>query len=77
MRIAEFSVKNYQFTLIIFALLLAMGLNALFNMPRGEDPETESPSYAIVIVIHMSCKIILNSELRVSKTKMTRGFEVN
>jgi multidrug efflux pump subunit AcrB len=50
MRIAEFSVKNYQFTLIIFALLLAMGLNALLNMPRAEDPETESPSFAVVIV---------------------------
>ena len=50
MRIAEFSVKNYQFTLILFALLLAMGLNALFNMPRGEDPESESPSYSIVVV---------------------------
>jgi multidrug efflux pump subunit AcrB len=50
MRITEFSVKNYQFTLIIFALLLAMGLNALLNMPRAEDPETESPSFAVVIV---------------------------
>jgi multidrug efflux pump subunit AcrB len=50
MRIAEFSVKNYQFTLIIFALLLAMGLTSLFNMPRGEDPETESPTYSIVVV---------------------------
>ncbi len=50
MRIAEFSVKNYQFTLIIFALLLVMGLNSLINMPRGEDPESESPSYSIVVV---------------------------
>jgi multidrug efflux pump subunit AcrB len=50
MRIAEFSVKNYQFTLIVFALVLAMGLNALINMPRGEDPESESPSYSIVVV---------------------------
>jgi len=50
MRIAEFSVKNYQFTLIIFALMLAMGLNSLINMPRGEDPESESPSYSIVVV---------------------------
>jgi multidrug efflux pump subunit AcrB len=50
MRIAEFSVKNYQFTLIIFALLLAMGLSSLINMPRGEDPETESPTYSIVVV---------------------------
>ncbi len=50
MRIAEFSVKNYQFTLVMFALVLAMGLNALINMPRGEDPESDSPSYSIVVV---------------------------
>ena len=41
MKIAEFSVKNFQFTLIIFVLLLALGLNSLFNMPRGEDPEMQ------------------------------------
>lgn len=50
MKIAEFSVKNYQFTLIVFGLLLALGLSSLFNMPRGEDPETEAPTYSIVVV---------------------------
>ncbi len=50
MKIVEFSVKNYQFTLIIFILLMALGLSSLFNMPRGEDPETEAPSYSIVVV---------------------------
>jgi multidrug efflux pump subunit AcrB len=50
MKIAEFSVKNYQFTLIIFVLLLAIGLNSLFNMPRGEDPETVAPSYSLIFV---------------------------
>ena len=50
MKIAEFSVKNYQFTLIIFVLLLALGLNSLFNMPRGEDPETVAPSYSVIFV---------------------------
>lgn len=50
MRIAEFSVKNYQFTLIIFALVLAIGVNSLINMPRGEDPETDQPSFSIVVV---------------------------
>ncbi len=50
MKIVEFSVKNYQFTLIIFVLLMALGLSSLFNMPRGEDPETEAPSYSIIVV---------------------------
>jgi len=50
MKIAEFSVKNYQFTLIIFVLLLVLGLNSLFNMPRGEDPETTAPSFVAIVV---------------------------
>lgn len=50
MKIAEFSVKNYQFTLIIFVLLIALGLNSLFNMPRGEDPETLSPTFSIIVI---------------------------
>src|SRR6478609_2937248 len=50
MRIVEFSVKNYQFTLIIFVLVLALGLNSLFNMPRGEDPETTAPSFVAIVV---------------------------
>lgn len=50
MKISEFSVKNYQFTLIIFALVLGLGLNSLFNMPRGEDPEFESPNFSVIVV---------------------------
>src|SRR6185369_6360008 len=50
MKIAEFSVKNWQFTLISFVLLLALGFNSLLNMPRGEDPETTAPSFVIIVV---------------------------
>lgn len=50
MKISEFAVKNYQFTLIIFVLVLGLGLNSLFNMPRGEDPEFEGPNFIVVIV---------------------------
>src|SRR5579859_4657153 len=50
MKIAEFSVKNWQFTLIIFVLLLALGFNSLLNMPRGEDPETTAPSFVVIVV---------------------------
>lgn len=50
MKIAEFSVKNYQFTLIIFILLMALGLNSLVNMPRGEDPETNQPVFSIIVI---------------------------
>ena len=50
MKIVDFSVKNYQFTIVIFLLALALGLNSFFFMPRGEDPMIYSPNYKIVAV---------------------------
>ncbi len=50
MKIAEFSVKNYQFTVIIFMMALLLGMNALFNMPRGEDPPFGAPIFIILAV---------------------------
>jgi multidrug efflux pump subunit AcrB len=50
MNISEFSVKNWQFMLVMFIGVVALGLNSLFNMPRGEDPEFFAPSFAIVYV---------------------------
>jgi multidrug efflux pump subunit AcrB len=50
MKITDFSVKNYQFTLIVFVMLIAIGLNSLFNMPRGEDPDLEGPQFSAVVI---------------------------
>ena len=50
MKISEFSVKNYQFTLVVFIAVLAIGLFSLFNMPRGEDPEFSTPSFSIIVI---------------------------
>ena len=50
MKIAEFSVKNSQFTFIIFLGVLALGLGSLLNMPRAEDPKFSPPGFSIVIV---------------------------
>ncbi|MBK6564349.1 MAG: efflux RND transporter permease subunit [Saprospiraceae bacterium] len=45
-----FFVKNWQFTLIIFFGMMLLGINALFNMPRGEDPPFGAPIFSIVVV---------------------------
>lgn len=45
--IAGFSVRNWQFTLVAFALLTMLGLSALMTTPRSEDPQFPFP---IVIV---------------------------
>lgn len=50
MRIAEFSVKNYQFTIVIFVMVLFLGISSLLNMPRGEDPPFKAPIFVIVAV---------------------------
>jgi multidrug efflux pump subunit AcrB len=50
MKISEYAVKNYQFTLVVFLGVLSLGIFTLFNMPRGEDPELKSPQFPVVVV---------------------------
>ncbi len=50
MSLTSFAVKNYQFTIILFVLALALGANALINMPRGEDPPFGAPIFVIQAV---------------------------
>lgn len=50
MRIASFSVKNYQFTIVIFLMVLALGIQSLMNMPRAEDPTFRAPNFFIIAV---------------------------
>lgn len=50
MKISDFSVKNYQFTLIMFLMAVAVGLTTFFNMPRSEDPIIEAPQFPVVII---------------------------
>jgi len=49
-RIWKFSVERWQFTLLLFALLIAMGVNSLLNIPRSEDPEFHPPIPTVVAV---------------------------
>lgn len=50
MKISEFAVKNYQFTLIMFLMAAAVGITTLFTMPRSEDPEIQAPQFSVVVV---------------------------
>ncbi len=50
MKITNFAVKNYQFTLIVFIMLVAIGINSLLTMPRGEDPDFSAPEFNIVVI---------------------------
>lgn len=50
MKIAEFSVKNRQFTIVAFIALLAMGVSAVLSIPRAEDPSFPFPNYTVIAV---------------------------
>lgn len=50
MNLAQFSVKNWQFMLVLFIAVVALGVNSLLNMPRGEDPEFTAPQFAVIFV---------------------------
>lgn len=50
MNLSEFSVKNWQFMLVLFGAVVALGVASLLNMPRGEDPEFVAPSFAVAVV---------------------------
>jgi multidrug efflux pump subunit AcrB len=43
MKISEIAVKNYQFTVVIFLLLIALGVYSFLNIPQSEDPEFPIP----------------------------------
>lgn len=51
MNISAFSVRHWQFTLVVFALLAALGLNAFFAIPRAEDPANPFPGAVIKAVL--------------------------
>jgi multidrug efflux pump subunit AcrB len=50
-KLAEVAVARPQLTLVLFALLVAVGLHSLANIPRSEDPSFPMPIYVITAVM--------------------------
>lgn len=48
---SSFAVKRWQFTLVIFAMLLALGVTSLFSIPKSEDPAFPLPVFIAVAVL--------------------------
>ena len=51
MRIAEFSVRRWRFTVVIFVMLAALGIASWRSIPRAEDPSFPIPIYTVVAVL--------------------------
>ncbi|WP_394672967.1 efflux RND transporter permease subunit [Limnobacter sp.] len=50
MKLSDFSIKNYQFTLVIFFLMTAIGISAYQNIPRTEDPYFDISAFRINVI---------------------------
>lgn len=48
--IARFSVRRYQFTVLMFLMLAALGVSSWFAIPRAEDPDFPVPIYTTFAV---------------------------
>jgi multidrug efflux pump subunit AcrB len=49
--LAEFAVKRWQFTLVLFLSLSALGYNALVSIPKAEDPTFPLATFVVVGVL--------------------------
>lgn len=50
MKISESAVKNYQFTIIIFLLLIALGVYSFIKIPQAEDPEFPITIFPVIAI---------------------------
>jgi multidrug efflux pump subunit AcrB len=50
MKFLEFPIRRYQFTLVAFALLVALGVSSFRNIPRQEDPYFPISVFSITAV---------------------------
>ena len=50
MRIWEFTVRRWQFTLLVFGFAIAMGVSSWRSIPRSEDPIFPIPIVTVIAV---------------------------
>lgn len=50
MNITSFFVRRYQFTVVLFAMLAALGISSWQRIPRSEDPVFPIPIFNVVAV---------------------------
>jgi multidrug efflux pump subunit AcrB len=49
--LAGFAIRKWQFTIVVFALLAALGIAAFLTIPRTEDPSLNPPTFIINAVL--------------------------
>jgi multidrug efflux pump subunit AcrB len=51
MHVADFAVRRWQFTLVVFAGLALLGAASLVEIPKAEDPTFDYPNFGVVAVL--------------------------
>lgn len=49
--LTRFFIDRWQFTLILFGLLIALGIGAINTIPKSEDPVTRFPVVQVVVLL--------------------------
>jgi multidrug efflux pump subunit AcrB len=50
MKISGLAVRNYQFTIVIFLLLVALGIYSFLRIPQAEDPEFPISIFPVIAI---------------------------
>src|SRR5690606_31611836 len=50
MSFLEFPIRRYQFTLVAFAMLVAVGITSFLNIPRQEDPYFPISVFQVTVI---------------------------
>ncbi|MBN2612580.1 MAG: efflux RND transporter permease subunit [Bacteroidales bacterium] len=50
MKLPKYAIENYQFTLMVFLLLIIAGLTSYFTMPRTENPTIYIPGGSVIVI---------------------------
>jgi multidrug efflux pump subunit AcrB len=50
MKISESAVRNFQFTIVIFLLLVALGVYSFLKIPQAEDPEFPISIFPVIAI---------------------------
>jgi multidrug efflux pump subunit AcrB len=50
MKISELAVKNFQFTIVVFLMLIALGIYSFIKIPQAEDPEFPISIFPVISI---------------------------
>jgi multidrug efflux pump subunit AcrB len=50
MKLTSFFVRNWQFTLVVFLMVIVVSVTTMLSMPRAEDPEINPPQFPVVVI---------------------------